>query len=69
MSKQVDGFWEHKMWCNYFMVDGPCKCCDNHPEWEYVSDLQKLDENKGLSPQVIVRNVMKRDFPNVIERT
>jgi len=63
MSKQHDnGVWEHRMWCNYWSRPGPCRCCENHPEWPYVSDLSK--KYPGLSEEELFLKEQQEKWPD-----
>ena len=65
MSKLVNGVWEHRMWCNYFMKEGPCWCCDAHQKWPYASDLMK-ETNK--TKEQVVEDEINKNYPDVVIR-
>jgi hypothetical protein len=67
MSRQnEDGDWEHRIWCNSFFHPGPCKCCDRHTDWPYLSDLAK--ENPGKSAGELFSMEQTKNWPDAVIR-
>ena len=67
MSKQnEDGDWEHKLWCNFFSRPGPCRCCERHTEWPYLSDLMKA--NPGMSVGEVMAKEVSTNWPDAVKR-
>lgn len=57
---------EHRMYCNYYNSPLPCKCCENHPEWPYLSEL--METNHGMTAEEVMDKEIKEKFPDAIRR-
>lgn len=66
MSKLFNGIWTHRIYCNFYH-EGPCKCCDRHPEWPYPDEL--LDKYKDKSLEEAMDLDVKEKWPDAIPRS